>query len=233
MGGAASSIERQVGGSSLRRRSEGADEACSAGAARWFTVGSESIATANYRSMYVRSIYDRIVSVSQSTQLSPSSRSAAGACTPQRPPAEGGQKISLRRITARTVADICDLSETLTTEQRAMVADNAVSIADAHFSGKRLVPRYLRRRRPGRIHHAAQRLRLRLRSRMPWRVPLAPDGGRAIPGARGRPQSDRNDRRESQSPWYQRTLRRLWARTVQSWPVLREARLRAQRCLLW
>ncbi|WP_280187210.1 GNAT family N-acetyltransferase [Nocardia gipuzkoensis] len=68
------------------------------------------------------------MSASESAQLAQtSSPPAVGACTPQRPLVEGGQRISLRRITARTVADICDLSETLTTEQRAMVAD-------AHFS---------------------------------------------------------------------------------------------------
>ncbi|MBF6216373.1 GNAT family N-acetyltransferase [Nocardia farcinica] len=44
------------------------------------------------------------------------------------------QEITLRRITAWTVTDICDLSETLSDEQREMVADNAVSIAEAHFS---------------------------------------------------------------------------------------------------
>jgi diamine N-acetyltransferase len=39
-----------------------------------------------------------------------------------------------RRITASTVRDICQLSETLTPPQRKMVADNAVSIAQAHFA---------------------------------------------------------------------------------------------------
>jgi diamine N-acetyltransferase len=40
----------------------------------------------------------------------------------------------LERITARTVEQICELSETLTPQQRKMVADNADSIALAHFS---------------------------------------------------------------------------------------------------
>lgn len=43
-------------------------------------------------------------------------------------------EVTLRRITARTVGDICDLSQTLSEEQRDKVADNAVSIAEAHFS---------------------------------------------------------------------------------------------------
>ncbi|MBF6223479.1 GNAT family N-acetyltransferase, partial [Nocardia abscessus] len=47
---------------------------------------------------------------------------------------QADQQITLRRITAWTVTDICDLSETLSDEQREMVADNAVSIAEAHFS---------------------------------------------------------------------------------------------------
>jgi hypothetical protein len=38
------------------------------------------------------------------------------------------------RITARTVHQICQLSETLAPVQRRMVADNALSIAEAHFS---------------------------------------------------------------------------------------------------
>lgn len=105
-----------------------------AGRARQCAADAERLVTYNYRGSTVRYRYDRMMSAFQSTQLSQNnSRSAAAACTPQRPLAEGGQKITLRRITARTVADICDLSETLTTEQRAMV-DNAISIADAHFS---------------------------------------------------------------------------------------------------
>lgn len=42
--------------------------------------------------------------------------------------------IHFARITARTVRSVCDLSETLTPQQRKMVSDNAVSIAQAHFS---------------------------------------------------------------------------------------------------
>ncbi len=42
--------------------------------------------------------------------------------------------IHFKRITAGTVVQICKLSETLTPAQRKMVADNAVSIAQAHFS---------------------------------------------------------------------------------------------------
>lgn len=43
-------------------------------------------------------------------------------------------KVSLRRISAQTVCDVCELSETLTEAQRNFVADNAMSIAEAHFS---------------------------------------------------------------------------------------------------
>lgn len=43
-------------------------------------------------------------------------------------------EVTLRRISARTVGEICDLSETLSREQREKVADNAISIAEAHFS---------------------------------------------------------------------------------------------------
>jgi len=42
-------------------------------------------------------------------------------------------EISLREINADTVRAVCNLSETLTSEQRNMVADNAVSIAQAYF----------------------------------------------------------------------------------------------------
>jgi diamine N-acetyltransferase len=38
------------------------------------------------------------------------------------------------RIHARNVLQICRLSDTLTPQQRAMVADNAISIAQAHCS---------------------------------------------------------------------------------------------------
>ncbi|WP_200901413.1 GNAT family N-acetyltransferase [Paenibacillus sp. DMB20] len=44
------------------------------------------------------------------------------------------EEVHFRRINAGTVLDICDLSDTLSDEQREMVADNAVSIAQAHFS---------------------------------------------------------------------------------------------------
>lgn len=43
-------------------------------------------------------------------------------------------EVSLRRITSQTVYDICELSETLSEAQRNKVADNGVSIAEAHFS---------------------------------------------------------------------------------------------------
>lgn len=43
-------------------------------------------------------------------------------------------EITLRRISALTVCDVCELSETLSDEQRNMVADNGTSIAEAHFS---------------------------------------------------------------------------------------------------
>jgi diamine N-acetyltransferase len=42
--------------------------------------------------------------------------------------------VHFERITARTVLQICQLSETLTPQQRKMVADNALSIAQAHCS---------------------------------------------------------------------------------------------------
>lgn len=42
--------------------------------------------------------------------------------------------IHFKRITAQTVIPICKLSETLSTAQRKMVSDNALSIAQAHFS---------------------------------------------------------------------------------------------------
>lgn len=43
-------------------------------------------------------------------------------------------EVTLRRISALTVCDVCQLSETLPDSQRAMVADNGTSIAEAHFS---------------------------------------------------------------------------------------------------
>ncbi len=42
--------------------------------------------------------------------------------------------ISFRRVSASTVEDVCDLSETLSDAQRNLVADNGTSIAQAHFS---------------------------------------------------------------------------------------------------
>jgi diamine N-acetyltransferase len=42
--------------------------------------------------------------------------------------------VSLREITAETVREICNLSDTLTPPRKFMVAPNAVSIAQAHFS---------------------------------------------------------------------------------------------------
>lgn len=42
--------------------------------------------------------------------------------------------IHFKRITAQSVIRICKLSETLTPAQRKMVSDNALSIAQAHFS---------------------------------------------------------------------------------------------------
>ncbi|RFB33010.1 GNAT family N-acetyltransferase [Brevibacillus sp. VP] len=42
--------------------------------------------------------------------------------------------VHFRRINAKTVLEICNMSDTLSQAQRAMVADNAVSIAQAYFS---------------------------------------------------------------------------------------------------
>ena len=42
--------------------------------------------------------------------------------------------VSLREVTAETVRTICKLSDTLSDAQKRMVAPNAVSIAEAHFS---------------------------------------------------------------------------------------------------
>jgi diamine N-acetyltransferase len=47
---------------------------------------------------------------------------------------QGTPQIHFERITARTILDVCRQSETLPPEQRKAVADNAVSIAQAHFS---------------------------------------------------------------------------------------------------
>lgn len=46
---------------------------------------------------------------------------------------DAGAAVSLREITAETVREICRLSDTLSEDQRKMVAPNAVSIAQAHF----------------------------------------------------------------------------------------------------
>ena len=45
-------------------------------------------------------------------------------------------EVSLREITSETVVQICKLSDTLSEQQRKMVAPNAISIAQAHFSDK-------------------------------------------------------------------------------------------------
>jgi diamine N-acetyltransferase len=42
--------------------------------------------------------------------------------------------VALREITGETVTTICKLSDTLSEEQRKMVAPNATSIAQAHFA---------------------------------------------------------------------------------------------------
>ena len=44
--------------------------------------------------------------------------------------------VSLREITEETVIEICNLSDTLSAQQQKMVAPNAKSIAQAHFSDK-------------------------------------------------------------------------------------------------
>jgi diamine N-acetyltransferase len=46
----------------------------------------------------------------------------------------GAPNIHFERITAKNVVQVCKLSETLTPAQRVMVADNALSIAQAHCS---------------------------------------------------------------------------------------------------
>jgi len=43
-------------------------------------------------------------------------------------------ELTFRRVSAQTVNEVCDLSETLSDDQRNMVADNSNSIAEAHFS---------------------------------------------------------------------------------------------------
>lgn len=49
---------------------------------------------------------------------------------------DNNAKVSLRKITSETVVQICKLSDTLSEQQRKMVAPNAISIAQAHFSDK-------------------------------------------------------------------------------------------------
>ena len=44
--------------------------------------------------------------------------------------------VSLREVTEETVLQICNLSDTLSEQQHRMVAPNAISIAQAHFSDK-------------------------------------------------------------------------------------------------
>ncbi len=53
-----------------------------------------------------------------------------------KPENDHNAKVSLREITSETVIQICRLSDTLSEEQRKMVAPNAISIAQAHFSDK-------------------------------------------------------------------------------------------------
>ena len=45
-------------------------------------------------------------------------------------------EVSLREITSETVVQICKLSDTLSEQQQKMVAPNAISMAQAHFSDK-------------------------------------------------------------------------------------------------
>ena len=45
-------------------------------------------------------------------------------------------EVSLREIASETVVQICKLSDTLSEPQQKMVAPNAISIAQAHFSDK-------------------------------------------------------------------------------------------------
>ena len=49
-------------------------------------------------------------------------------------PFDHNPNVHFKRITSQTVHEICELSTTLTQAQRQHVADNAVSIAQAHFS---------------------------------------------------------------------------------------------------
>lgn len=49
-------------------------------------------------------------------------------------PTTASSDIHFQRLTARTVVQICQLSDTLSPPQRLMVTDNALSIAQAHCS---------------------------------------------------------------------------------------------------
>ncbi len=49
---------------------------------------------------------------------------------------EPREEVCLKEVTAETVRQICALSDTLIPAQRKMVADNAISIAEAYFCDK-------------------------------------------------------------------------------------------------
>jgi diamine N-acetyltransferase len=49
-------------------------------------------------------------------------------------PTQPERRIHFKRITASSVIEICSLSDTLSAAERKMVTDNAISIAQAHFS---------------------------------------------------------------------------------------------------
>jgi len=53
---------------------------------------------------------------------------------PDAPEVDRDAVVALREITGETVTTICKLSDTMPEEQTKMVAPNAVSIAQAHFS---------------------------------------------------------------------------------------------------
>ena len=53
---------------------------------------------------------------------------------PEQPQLGPDAVVSLREITGETVTTVCKLSDTMPEEQNKMVAPNAVSIAQAHFS---------------------------------------------------------------------------------------------------
>jgi diamine N-acetyltransferase len=65
------------------------------------------------------------------TQLPEPGASLDGAVTDA---SKAGPLVHFERISAKTVAEICKLSATLSPAQRKLVADNAWSIAQAHFS---------------------------------------------------------------------------------------------------